>query len=72
MDRGLSYGLFCRVAQREASFAIRQIAQAHLGRLHVGPRRHPGSLRCGPEVQARPARGRCCAHRLPGAATAPP
>jgi len=39
MDRGFwSYGLFCRVAQREAFFAIRQIAQAHLRRLRtLGP-----------------------------------
>lgn len=31
MDRGFwSYGLFCRIVEREAFFAIRQIAQAHL------------------------------------------
>jgi hypothetical protein len=40
MDRGFwSYGLFCRIAQREAHFAIRQIAQAHLRRLRtLGPK----------------------------------
>jgi hypothetical protein len=31
MDRGFwSYGLFCRIVERRAFFAIRQIAQAHL------------------------------------------
>jgi hypothetical protein len=39
MDRGFwSYGLFCRIVEREAVFAIRQIAQAHLKRLRtLGP-----------------------------------
>jgi hypothetical protein len=39
MDRGFwSYGLFCRVAERGAYFAIRQIAQAHLGHVRtLGP-----------------------------------
>jgi hypothetical protein len=39
MDRGFwSYGLFCRIAEQEAYFAIRQIAQAHLKRLRtLGP-----------------------------------
>ena len=40
MDRGFwSYGLFCRIAEQEASFAIRQIAQANLRRLRtLGPK----------------------------------
>jgi hypothetical protein len=39
MDRGFwSYGLFCRIAQSEAFFAIRQIAQAHLAPVRtLGP-----------------------------------
>jgi hypothetical protein len=39
MDRGFwSYGLLCRVAERGAYFAIRQIAQAHLGHVRtLGP-----------------------------------
>jgi hypothetical protein len=40
MDRGFwSYGLFCRIAEQKASFAIRQIAQAHLTRTRtLGPK----------------------------------
>lgn len=40
MDRGFwSYGLFCRVVEQEAYFAIRQIAQAHLThRCTLGPK----------------------------------
>jgi hypothetical protein len=39
MDRGFwSYGLFCRIVEQEAFFAIRQIAQAHLKHLRtLGP-----------------------------------
>lgn len=39
MDRGFwSYGLFCRIAEQKAFFAIRQIAQANLTRLRsLGP-----------------------------------
>jgi hypothetical protein len=39
MDRGFwSYGLFCQIVEQEASFAIRQIAQAHLEHVRtLGP-----------------------------------
>lgn len=40
MDRGFwSYGLFCRIAQREAFFAIREFSQAHLKKVQqLGPK----------------------------------
>ena len=40
MDRGFwSYGLFCRIVQQEAFFAIRQFSQAHLKRVQrLGPK----------------------------------
>jgi DDE family transposase len=40
MDRGFwSYGLFCRIVQRKAFFAIREFSQAHLKRVQrLGPK----------------------------------
>ncbi len=40
MDRGFwSYGLFCRIVQRDAFFAIREFSQAHLKRVQtLGPK----------------------------------
>jgi hypothetical protein len=49
MDRGFwSYRLFCRIAEKQAYFAIREIAQAHLPRLRtLGPK--DTLVRCAPK-----------------------